>query len=45
MANVAGRPNIVNEVLDKDGKRGLITIIDMTNKEVLKVYGLINLEI
>ena len=32
-------------VLDTDKKRGLLTVIDMNNKKVLKVYGLINLEI
>lgn len=32
-------------VIDTENKRGLIAVIDMNNKQVLKVYGLLNLEI
>ncbi|MFH1641546.1 MAG: hypothetical protein ABIC04_01470 [Nanoarchaeota archaeon] len=31
-------------VTDSDKKKGLVSIIDMTTKEALKVYGLLNLQ-
>jgi hypothetical protein len=33
------------KVLDAEKKRGLIAVIDMKDKKVLKVYGLLNLEL
>jgi len=32
------------KVVDTGNKKGLITVIDMNDKKVLKVYGLLNLE-